>query len=325
MTATITEALTGGTDPVTVDGLGGLHTCRDCGRKTVAKTRWSALAPEARARLATQGIARRGTVALCHTCYVRDRRLNPQPSGPGRLTPMERVEQATRTCDTCGRRMAPRGAWDTLDPADRARLTATHTPATRTGTCRACGDAARQRRRTPPDPATLATVGACHTCGTTLIRRTAWEHWPATTKSQWRQAGYAPEIPDKAGICGPCARHGVLAAANQARHDPNRPRGLSEPGANRWMSRAWCADTSQVLKAGLDPDWWTESPSRYLPSAIVDEHHQHAAQACRTRCPVVAECLASQLALEMPGARVGVWGGTTPTDRTHITQDQEAS
>ena len=321
MTATITEALTGGTDPVTVDGLGGLHTCRDCGRKTVAKTRWSALAPEARARLATQGIARRGTVALCHTCYVRDRRLNPQPSGPGRLTPMERVEQATRTCDTCGRRMAPRGAWDTLDPADRARLTATHTPATRTGTCRACGDAARQRRRTPPDPATLATVGACHTCGTTLIRRTAWEHWPATTKSQWRQAGYAPEIPDKAGICGPCARHGVLAAANQARHDPNRPRGLSEPGANRWMSRAWCADTSQVLKAGLDPDWWTESPSRYLPSAIVDEHHQHAAQACRTRCPVVAECLASQLALEMPGARVGVWGGTTPTDRTHIARE----
>ena len=66
-------------------------------------------------------------------------------------------------------------------------------------------------------------------------------------------------------------------------------------------------------------------PTSSLPGAVVVEQQTQAAQACRAHCPVVAECLASQLALEMPGARVGVWGGTTPTDRTHITQDQEAS
>ena len=87
------------------------------------------------------------------------------------------------------------------------------------------------------------------------------------------------------------------------------------------MADAWCADTSQVLKAGLDPDWWTVEPTRDYGSALVNHDHQRAAQACRTRCPVTQECLASQLALEMPGARVGVWGGTTPTDRTHITRE----
>ena len=316
MTTTVTETVA-----ETECDLAGVLTCQACGARTVTKKRWADLTPTVRARLARQGYARRGTVTLCHTCYVRDRRLNPPPSGPGRLTPMERVQQATRACDTCGRVLAPRGAWDALTHGERARLAATHAPATRSTTCRTCRDLARQRRATPPDPATLATAGACRECGVTLIRRSAWSPWPAHIKARWRGDGYAPEVPDKAGICGPCARHGVLAAANQARHDPNRPRGLSEPGANRWMSRAWCADTSQVLKAGLDPDWWTESPSRYLPGSVVDEHHQHAAQACRTRCPVVAECLASQLHLEMPGARCGVWGGTTPTDRTHIARE----
>ena len=95
MTTTVTETVA-----ETECDLGGLHTCQACGARTVAKTRWSAFPPEARARLATQGIARRGTVALCHTCYVRDRRLNPPAPGGGRLTTMEQVRQADRACDT---------------------------------------------------------------------------------------------------------------------------------------------------------------------------------------------------------------------------------
>lgn len=319
MTTTVTETVA-----ETECDLAGVLTCQACGARTVTKKRWADLTPTVRARLARQGYARRGTVTLCHTCYVRDRRLNPPPSGPGRLTPMERVQQATRACDTCGRVLAPRGAWDALTPGERARLAATHAPATLSATCRACRDTARQRRATPPDPATLATAGACRECGVTLIRRSAWSPWPAHLKARWRGDGYAPEVPDKPGVCGTCARRTHLAAASERRWS-TQPRSLLDPGSSAWMADAWCADTPTVLKAGLHPDWWTNHPTSSLPGAVVVEQQTQAAQACRAHCPVVAECLASQLALEMPGARVGVWGGTTPTDRTHITQDQEAS
>ena len=318
MTTTVTETVA-----ETECDLAGVLTCQACGARTVAKGRWASLTPTVRARLARQGYARRNTVTLCHTCYVRDRRLNPPAPGGGRLTPMEQVRQADRACDTCGRIIAPRGAWERLDRAERAALAGTHTGGTRSATCRTCRDTARQRAATPPDPSTLATTGAC-SCGVVLVRRAAWSPWPADVKIGWRGQGYGPEVPGKPGVCGTCARRTHLAAASERRWS-TQPRSLLDPGASAWMADAWCADTPTVLKAGLHPDWWTNHPTSSLPGAVVVEQQTQAAQACRAHCPVVAECLASQLALEMPGARVGVWGGTTPTDRTHITQDQEAS
>ena len=84
------------------------------------------------------------------------------------------------------------------------------------------------------------------------------------------------------------------------------PSALSLPG--RWAERALCAQA--------DPDAW------------YPEHHaQPWAKRICAACPVRAQCLEYALsgADTWRGITTGIWGGTTPRERSRLRQARKAA
>ena len=91
------------------------------------------------------------------------------------------------------------------------------------------------------------------------------------------------------------------------RHATGAPNALTIPG--RWAERALCA--------------------RADPDACYPEHHALIAAAKRicATCPVRAQCLEYALsgADTWRGITTGIWGGTTPRERSQLRQARKAA
>lgn len=112
--------------------------------------------------------------------------------------------------------------------------------------------------------------------------------------------------PAARAVCGHpgCCHPDHVATAAPARKPPPPPVVAEQPPAG-WHDRAACTDADV---------------NTFFPPVYAPPHINPARQWCR-QCPVAAACLESALAAEGgngTSSRFGIYGGTTPGERTDI-------